>query len=113
MLVDDVLDEVKRLDGDALVDDLGRGREDAEHGPPPGAEVLHSGLDHLVEALEDHVARVGVVVVDHGVLERLEEVLLELEVGELLLLEEAHGKLAKRVEGKEGDLGICVASNLR
>jgi hypothetical protein len=108
----DALDDVEGLNGDAFVRDLGGGRKNAEHGSPAGTEVLHSGLDHLVQALEDHVPSVRVVVVHHRVLERLEEVLLKLEVGEFFLLEETHRELTKRVEGEERDLGVGVTSDL-
>lgn len=108
----EVFDHVEGSDGDALVEDLGRGREDAEHGPPAGAQVGDAGLDELTEALEDHVASVHVGVVDHGVLERAEEILLELEIGELLLLEEVRGHLSERVEGEEADLDVGVAADL-
>lgn len=50
---------------------------------------------------------------DHRVLERLEEVLLELEVRELLLLEEAHGELTEGVQGEEADVGVVVAADLK
>ena len=48
----------------------------------------------------------------HSVLERLEEVLLELEVRELLLLQEAHRELAQRVEREEADVRVTVAADL-
>jgi hypothetical protein len=51
--------------------------------------------------------------VDHRVLERLEEVLLKLEVRELLLFEKAHRELPERVERKEADVGVVVAADLR
>ena len=60
----------------------------------------------------DHVTRVRVGVVDHGVLERLEEVLLKLEVRELVLLQEAHRQLAKRVQREEADVRAVVAADL-
>ena len=47
-----------------------------------------------------------------GVLKRPEEVLLELEVGQLLLLQEAHGELAQRIEGEEADVRVLVTANL-
>jgi len=50
--------------------------------------------------------------VDHGVLERFEEILLELEMRQLVLLEETHGELTKSVESEEGDVGVVVAANL-
>ena len=50
---------------------------------------------------------------DHGVLERLEEVLLELEVRQLVLLEEPHRKLTERVERKEADVGVIVTADLQ
>lgn len=49
---------------------------------------------------------------DHRVLERFEEVLLELEMRQLVLLEETHSELTKSVESKEGDVGVVVAADL-
>ena len=49
---------------------------------------------------------------DHGVLERLEKILLELEVRQLLLLQEAHRQLPQRVQREEADVRITVAAHL-
>ena len=50
---------------------------------------------------------------DHGVLEWLEEVFLELEARQLFLLQEAHGQLPQSVEGKIADVNVAVAANLK
>lgn len=50
---------------------------------------------------------------DHGVLEWLEEIFLELEARQLLLLQEAHGQLPQSVEGKIADVDVAVAANLK
>lgn len=50
---------------------------------------------------------------DHGVLEWLEEVFLELEAWQLFLLQEAHGQLPQSVEGKIADVNVAVAANLK
>lgn len=49
---------------------------------------------------------------NHGVLERFEEILLELEVRQLVLLEETHSELTKSIESEEGDVGVVVAADL-
>lgn len=49
---------------------------------------------------------------NHGILERLQEILLELEVRQFLFLKEAHGKLSKGIKSKEGYVRICVGANL-
>ena len=49
---------------------------------------------------------------NHRVLERPQEVLLELEVGQLLLLQEAHGKLPQSIEGEEADVNVLVTADL-
>ena len=49
---------------------------------------------------------------DHGVLERPQEVLLELEVRQLLLLQEAHRKLPERVQGEEAHVWVLVTTDL-
>lgn len=50
---------------------------------------------------------------DHGVLEWLEEVFLELEARQLFLLQEAHGQLSQSVKGKIADVNVAVAANLK
>ena len=45
--------------------------------------------------------------------ERSEEVLLEAEVGELALLDELHGQLTERVDRKEGDVFVRIATHLK
>ena len=70
------------------------GGEDAKQRPPTGPEVLGSDGDHLVEALEDHIFRIQVPAVDHGVLERLQEVFLEFEIGQFVFLQESHRQLS-------------------
>ena len=50
---------------------------------------------------------------DHGVLEWLEEVFLELEARQLFLLQEAHGQLPQSVEGKIADVNVAVTANLK
>lgn len=71
--------------------------ENSEHGAPTRPHVLHSGLYHLLETLQDldktlsrcldfndrafyHVTDVRVSIMDHGVLERLQKILLEFEM---------------------------------
>ena len=49
---------------------------------------------------------------DHGVLERPQEVLLELEVGQLLILQEAHRQLPQRIEREKADMGVLVTADL-
>ena len=49
---------------------------------------------------------------DHGVLERPQEVLLEFEVRQLLLLQEAHRELPQRVQGEEAHVWVLVTTDL-
>ena len=49
---------------------------------------------------------------NHGVLERLEEVLLELETGQFFFLQKTHGELPQRVQGEIADMSIAVAADL-
>ena len=49
----------------------------------------------------------------HRVLERSQEVLLELEVRKLFLFKEPHGKLSQVVQSEERDMGIVVTAHLR
>jgi len=50
--------------------------------------------------------------VDHGKLEWLEEIFLELEAWQLFFLQEPHRQLSQRVKGKIADVNIVVAANL-
>jgi hypothetical protein len=61
-------------------------------------------LDHLLETLEDHIARLRIVVVDHCMLERFQKVLLELEARKFFLFQESDCKLPQRIEGKTADM---------
>ena len=45
-------------------------------------------------------------------LERSQEIFLELEVRQLVDLEESHGKLPQRIEGKKYNANIGMASDL-
>lgn len=45
-------------------------------------------------------------------LERLQKVLLELEMGQLFFLQKSHGKLPQGIKGKETNMGIIVTTNL-
>ena len=49
----------------------------------------------------------------HGVLERSQEILLELEVRQLLLFEEPHSKLSQRIKGKEPYMRVTMTTDLR
>ena len=60
-----------------------------------------------------HISNLRIRIVRHGILERSQEILLELEVRQLLLFEEPHSKLPQRVEGKEPDMGITMTTDLR
>ena len=48
----------------------------------------------------------------HSILERLQEVLLELETWQLFLFQEAHRELSQRVQSEIADVGIAVAAHL-
>ena len=113
VLLVDPLNDLEGLNGDSFVLNLCGSGENTEHRSPTRSKVLHSSLNHLMQTLEDHVASVGVIVVNHGVFERFEEVFLEFEVGELLLLEETHGELTERVESEEGNFRVGVTGDLK
>jgi len=49
---------------------------------------------------------------DHGVLERFQEVFLEFEMRQLFLLQKTHGKLTQRVQGKDADMWVIVTAYL-
>jgi len=49
---------------------------------------------------------------NHRILEWFEEVLLELEVGHLLFLQEPHRQLTKGVEREEADVGVAMRADL-
>lgn len=49
---------------------------------------------------------------NHGVLKRFQELLLEAEVRQLVFLQEIHGKLAQSIESEEADIGIVVTADL-
>jgi len=50
--------------------------------------------------------------VDHCVLEWLQEVLLEHEMGQLFLLQETHSQLAQGIESKEADMSVRMTADL-
>lgn len=64
------------------------------------------------QATTHHISHVVVAVVHHRILERLEEVFLKFEVGELLFLQEARRELPERVEGEVADLRVGMAADL-
>ena len=74
---------------------------------------MNTSLDHLLEALQYHVPGIGIGVVDHSVLEWLEEIFLEPEARQLFLLQEAHSQLSQSVKGKIADVNVAVAANLK
>jgi hypothetical protein len=58
------------------------------------------------------VAQVVGALVGVDVLERLEELLLELVVAELVLLQELHGQLPQRIQRKPRDVHVLVTAHL-
>jgi hypothetical protein len=60
-----------------------------------------------------HILRIRVTIVNHCIFKRFEEILLEFEVRELLFLQETRSELPKRVECKEADFAVRVASHLK
>jgi hypothetical protein len=110
--------------------DFGSGRKNTEHCPPARTHVLDASLDHLLEALQNlnrsqmrqsvnvtikayHISDLRVRIVRHRVLERSQEIFLELEVWQLLLFEEPHSELSQGIEGKESDMRVTMATDLR
>jgi hypothetical protein len=55
---------------------------------------------------------IWVRVVGHGIFERLQEVLLELEVGQFFLLQEPHSKLSERIQREEANVRITMTADL-
>lgn len=86
--------------------------EDPKHGSPSGAKIVHTGLKHLLHTLQNHIAAVRVIIVNHCEFEGLEKVFLEAEVGEFLLLQEAHSQLSQRIKRKKSDASISVTAHL-
>ena len=84
-----------------------------EHGEdvgPAGLDVEGLAVDNVGHTAHHHVPHRAALVVLHDVLEGAEEVLLEVEVGELALLDELGGQLAEGVHRKEGDfLKSCIS----
>jgi hypothetical protein len=121
----------QQLQGSRAGQNFRRRRKNAKHRSPAGTHILDAGLDHLLKALEYlygtiglcaisdevlkpyHISNLRIRIVRHGVLERSQEILLEPEVGQLLLFEEPHSKLPERIEGKEPDMGITMTTDLR
>jgi hypothetical protein len=61
---------------------------------------------------EYHVSNLGILVMNHGVLKRLQKVLLKFEMRQLFLLKKSHRKLTKRIQSKKSDVRVIVATNL-
>ena len=59
-----------------------------------------------------HIADIRVGVVNHRIFERLEEVLLEHEMGQLLLLQETHCQLPQRVQREEPNVDVRMTTHL-
>ena len=49
---------------------------------------------------------------NHRVLEGFQEVFLELEMRQLFLLQETHGKLSEGIQCKESNMGVIMTANL-
>jgi hypothetical protein len=60
-----------------------------------------------------HISDLRVRIVRHRVLKRSQEIFLELEVWQLLLFEEPHSELPQGIEGKESDMRVTMATDLR
>ena len=60
-----------------------------------------------------HISDIRIIIVDHRILEGLQEVLLKLEVRQFFLLQEAHGQLPQRIKSEESNVWIVVAANLQ
>ncbi len=75
-------------------------REDVR---PPGLDIERLAVHNVRHAAHHHVAHSAALVVLHDVLEGAEEVLLEVEVGELSLLDKLGRQLAQRVHREERD----------
>jgi len=50
---------------------------------------------------------------NHRILERFQEVLLELEMRQFFLLQESHGKLPERIQREEPNVRIIMTANLK
>lgn len=51
-------------------------------------------------------------IVNHRVLERLQEILLELEMRQFFLLQEAHGKLPEGIQCEEPNVWVIMTADL-
>ena len=60
-----------------------------------------------------HISDLRIRVVLHRVLEWSQEIFLELEVWKLLLFEEPHSELPQGIEGKESNVRVTMATDLR
>lgn len=112
MILVQTLDDVESLVRDAFCLHLGSSAKYAKHCSPARSQILYPRLYHLVHALQDHVSRFWVRIMHHGILERLQEVLLEIEVCQFLLLQEAHRQLSERVESQERNVCIGMTAYL-
>jgi len=70
-------------------------------------------LDYQHAMKDYHIPDLRIRIMHHGVLEGSQEILLELEMGQLFLFEEPHSKLSQGVEGKESHMGVTMAADLR
>jgi hypothetical protein len=89
---------------------------------------LESGLQHLLKTLEyllislgpelvccdqtHHLPGIRVLVVDDRVLEGSEEILLETEMRQFFLFQEVHRQLPQRIQRKEADIRVIMATHL-
>lgn len=49
---------------------------------------------------------------NHGILEGLQEILLELKIGQLFLLQKSHRELTKGIQREKADMWVIMATNL-
>mmetsp|Transcript_38382 Transcript_38382/g.73545 ORF Transcript_38382/g.73545 Transcript_38382/m.73545 type:complete len:320 (-) Transcript_38382:1661-2620(-) len=96
-------------DGALLVG--GSGGEHHKHGLPAGFDVAHAHQHHLAHTPDDELASLHASALAHDHHKRLEEVVLELVVGQLVPLQELHRQLAQAVHRVHGDLQVRVASD--
>ena len=65
-----------------------------------------------IDASTYHISDFRIMIVDHRVLERLQEIFLKFEVRQLFFFKESHGELPKGVQCKEANVRIIVTAHL-
>ena len=108
------LESLERLRHKHLLVVLGGQREDVDDDTPAWLDVSCLSLADVGDAHDDELLdlRSRVQVVEHDLIEWLQEILLEVEAGEFLSDEELVGQLSQGVNGEDGDYNVGMGANL-